>query len=100
MPDRVGNRIRRRLVCKVADEQQHNVLGPDSRQHDEVCSAKRTSWRRQWQPALGHGVSNGAGCDRRRSGNGQAPAKRGAAKVKAKYRDPKTKETWSGAAAR
>jgi DNA-binding protein H-NS len=84
-------------------DQQRDALGQLQSQHDHSRSAKRTELETQLA-ALGFGAPKKRGRPRlSANGNGLVGAKNGAAqkkarrsKVKAKYRDPKTKETWSG----
>jgi DNA-binding protein H-NS len=84
-------------------DQQRDALGQLQSQHDHSRSAKRTELETQLA-ALGFGVPKKRGRPRlSANGNGHVSSKNGAAqkkarrsKVKAKYRDPKTKETWSG----
>ena len=82
-------------------DQQKGALGKIQEQHDQARSAKRSELETQLA-ALGYGVAKRRGRPRKSAlgtANGHAPIKvrKGrAGKVKAKYRDPKTKETWSG----
>jgi DNA-binding protein H-NS len=79
-------------------DQQRDALGWFQEQHDQARSAKRAELEAQLAD-LGFGVAKRRGRPRRSAlanGNGHAPAKVRAGKVKAKYRDPKTKESWSG----
>ena len=83
---------------KLSFEQQKDALGRIQEQHDQARSAKRAELEAQLA-GLGYGVAKRRGRPRKNAmtnGNGRAPAKARAGKVKAKYRDPKTKETWSG----
>ena len=83
---------------KLPYEQQQDALGQIQQQHEQARSSKRTELEAQLA-ALGYGGAKRRGRPRKTvatSGNGYAPAKRRTGKVKAKYRDPKTKETWSG----
>jgi DNA-binding protein H-NS len=78
-------------------DQQRDALGKIQQQHDQARSAKRSELEAQLA-ALGYGVAK-RGRPRKNlvaNGNGRAPVKSRKAKVKAKYRNPKTKETWSG----
>jgi DNA-binding protein H-NS len=83
-------------------DQQRDALEQMQHEHDKSRSAKRADLEKQLA-ALGYGAPKKRGRPRASanggangSGNG-APLKRARkAKVKAKYRDPKTKETWSG----
>ena len=73
-------------------------MGKIQGQHDQARSAKRAELEAQLA-GLGFGVAKRSGRPRKgamSNGNGHAPAKARAGKVKAKYRDPKTKESWSG----
>ena len=75
-------------------DQQRDALGQLQSQHDHSRSAKKAELETQLA-ALGFGVPKKRGRPRlSANGNGQKKARR--SKVKAKYRDPKTKETWSG----
>ena len=79
-------------------DQQRDALGRIQEQHDQARSAKRAELEEQLA-GLGFGVAKRRGRPRKSAmanGNGHAPAKVRAGKVKAKYRDPKTKESWSG----
>ena len=83
---------------KLSFDQQKDALGRIQEQHDQARSAKRAELEAQLA-ALGYGVAKRRGRPRKNAlanGNGRAPVKSRRAKVKAKYRDPKTKETWSG----
>jgi DNA-binding protein H-NS len=83
---------------KLSFDQQKDALGKIQEQHDEARSAKRSELEAQLA-TLGYGVAKRRGRPRKNgvaNGIGRAPAKSRRAKVKAKYRDPKTKETWSG----
>ena len=66
--------------------------------HDQSRSAKRTELESQLA-ALGYAMPKKRGRPKgstNASTNGALSKKRHRAKVKAKYRDPKTNETWSG----
>jgi DNA-binding protein H-NS len=79
-------------------DQQRDALDRIQGQHDQARSSKRAELEAQLA-ALGFGVGKRRGRPRKSAlanGNGRAPVKRRAGKVKAKYRDPKTKDTWSG----
>jgi DNA-binding protein H-NS len=83
---------------RLSFDQQRDALGRIQEQHDQARTGKRAELEAQLA-ALGYGVAKRRGRPRKSAlanGNGQAPAKRRMGKVKAKYRDPKTKETWSG----
>ena len=60
-------------------DQQADALGQIQGRHEQARSAKRAELETQLA-ALGYGPTK----------------RRGRPRVKAKYRDPKTKETWSG----
>ena len=83
---------------RLSFDQQKDTLSRIHEQHDQARSAKRAELEAQLA-ALGYGVTKRRGRPRKTagaSGNGLMPRKTRAGKVKAKYRDPKTKETWSG----
>lgn len=79
-------------------DQQRNALAQIQNAHEQARSEKRAELEKQLA-ALGYGVpkkrgrspANGNG-----SANGGTLGKVRKGKVKAKYRDPKTNETWSG----
>lgn len=80
-------------------DQQKSALDRLQDQHEQSRSAKRAELEAQLS-ALGYATAK-----KRRgrppakangSGNGAPPRKGRKGKVKAKYRDPKTNETWSG----
>ena len=72
-------------------EQQVDALAQMQHEHEQSRSAKRAELEKQLA-ALGYGFPKRRGRPKKVS-NG-AVRRNGA--VKAKYRDPKTKETWSG----
>ena len=79
-------------------DQQADALGQIQGRHEQARSAKRAELETQLA-ALGYGPTKRRGRPRVKangSGNGAALRKGRKGKVKAKYRDPKTKETWSG----
>jgi DNA-binding protein H-NS len=79
-------------------DEQADALGQIQGRHEQSRSAKRTELEAQLA-ALGFGVTKKPGRPRANgngSGNGSVLKKARKGKVKAKYRDPKTKETWSG----
>lgn len=79
-------------------DQQKDALGRMQDQHDRSRSAKRAELEMQLA-ALGYDAPKRRGRPPTKingSTNGAAPRKGRKAKVKAKYRDPKTSETWSG----
>jgi len=83
---------------RLSFDEQRDALGRIEEQHDQSRSAKRAELEAQLA-ALGYGVAKRRGRPRKNAimnGNGRASAKARVGKVKAKYRDPKTKETWSG----
>ena len=86
---------------KLSFDQQSDALNKFQQHHDQAKSAKRAELEAQLA-ALGYGLAKRRGRPRKNAianSNGHAPVKARKArggKVKAKYRDPKTKETWSG----
>jgi DNA-binding protein H-NS len=79
-------------------EQQIEALGQLQHAHEQARSAKRVELQSQLA-ALGYEAPKKRGrpkASANGAGNGAAPKKSRKGKVKAKYRDPKTKETWSG----
>jgi DNA-binding protein H-NS len=79
-------------------DKQRDVLTQIQREHDQSRSAKRAELETQLA-ALGYGAPKKRGRPPGRAngnGNGAAPRKGRKGKVKAKYRDPKTNESWSG----
>ena len=79
-------------------DQQKDALGQIQDRHAQSRAAKRTELEKQLA-ALGYSAPKKRGRPPLRgngSGNGATLRKGRKSKVKAKYRDPKTKETWSG----
>jgi DNA-binding protein H-NS len=79
-------------------EQQRVALAQLEQAHAQSRLAKRAELESELA-ALGFGVRKKPGRPRvakNGSSNGATPVKARATQVKAKYRDPKTKETWSG----
>jgi DNA-binding protein H-NS len=79
-------------------DKQKDALGQMHDQHEQSRSAKRTELVTQLA-VLGYAVPKMRGRPRANanaSGNGPMLRKGRKGKVKAKYRDPKTNETWSG----
>jgi len=83
-------------------DQQRDALEQLQHEHEQSRSAKRSELETQLA-ALGYGAPKKRGRPRASayggangSANGAAVKKARKGKVKAKYRDPKTKETWSG----
>ena len=83
-------------------EKQKDALGQMQDQHEHSRSAKKAELETQLA-ALGYGVPKKRGRPRASANgatngkaNGASPKKARRSKVKAKYRDPKTSETWSG----
>jgi DNA-binding protein H-NS len=83
-------------------DQQRDALEQMQLEHEKSRSAKRTELETQLA-ALGYGAPKKRGRPRASanggangSANGAVVKKARKGKVKAKYRDPKTKETWSG----
>jgi DNA-binding protein H-NS len=86
---------------RLSFDEQSDALNKIQEQHDRAKSTRRAELEAQLA-ALGYGVAKRRGRPRNAAlanGDGHAPVKprrARAGKVKAKYRDPKTKETWSG----
>ena len=78
-------------------DQQKDALGQMQDQHDQSRSAKRAELEKQLA-ALGYGAPKRRGRPPGKTNGAASGAVRKArkGKVKAKYRDPKTNETWSG----
>jgi DNA-binding protein H-NS len=81
-------------------DQQRDALGQLQSQHDNSRSAKKAELETQLA-ALGFSIPKKRGRPRltanaSTNGHAAAPEKARKGKVKAKYRDPKTKEAWSG----
>jgi DNA-binding protein H-NS len=76
---------------------QRDALGAMQQAHDDSRSAKRAELESQLA-ALGYAAPKRRGRPRATANGGSttAPKMRRKAKVKAKYRDSKTGETWSG----
>jgi DNA-binding protein H-NS len=80
---------------KLSFDQQKDALARLQVEHEQSRSAKKAELEMQLA-ALGYSAPKRRGRPRKNaigSGNGR---KRRTGKVKAKYRDPKTNETWSG----
>ena len=83
---------------KLSFDEQKDALGKIHNLHEQSRSTKRAELEAQLS-ALGYGAAKPRGRPRKSvvaSGNGSAAKRRRTGKVKAKYRDPKTNETWSG----
>ena len=79
-------------------DQQKNALDRMQGEHEQSRSAKRAELVTQLA-SLGYAVPKKRGRPAGKAnggGNGSAVRKGRTGKVKAKYRDPKTNETWSG----
>jgi DNA-binding protein H-NS len=79
-------------------DQQADALGQIQGRHEQSRSAKRGELETQLA-ALDYGPTKRRGRPRANAnggGNGATVRKGRKGKVKAKYRDPKTNETWSG----
>lgn len=76
-------------------DQQKDALGQMQDLHDQSRSSKRAELEKQLA-ALGYGVPKRRGRPPGKAGNGAKPMKARRGKVRAKYRDPKTSEIWSG----
>ena len=82
----------------LAFDQQKDALGRMQHEHDQSRSAKRAELEKQLA-ALGYGAPKRRGRPPGKtngSSNSATVRKARKGKVKAKYRDPKTNETWSG----
>jgi DNA-binding protein H-NS len=77
-------------------DQQKDALGQMQNEHDQSRSAKRAELEKQLA-ALGYAAPKKRGRPRATTnGSGNGAVRKGRKRVKAKYRDPKTNETWSG----
>jgi DNA-binding protein H-NS len=76
-------------------EEQTDALAQLQDQHQQSRVAKRTELERQLA-ALGYAPGKQRGRPRANANSGGNGRKARTSKVKAKYRDPKTNETWSG----
>ena len=79
-------------------DKQRDALDQIQREHDQSRSTKRVELEAQLA-ALGYGAPKKRGRPAGKAngnGNRAAPRKSRKVNVKAKYRDPKTKESWSG----
>jgi DNA-binding protein H-NS len=78
-------------------DQQNEVMGQMQQAHDKARSAKRAELESQLA-SLGFAIAKKRGRPRANvmAGAVARKAARKTGKVKAKYRDPKTNETWSG----
>jgi DNA-binding protein H-NS len=76
-------------------DQQKDALDRMHGEHEQSRTAKRAELVTQLA-ALGHAVGKKRGRPRVNANGGGNGRKGRKAKVKAKYRDPKTNETWSG----
>ena len=77
-------------------DQQNNAMLQMQQKHEEARAAKRAELEKQLA-ALGYGSQKRQGRSKdvgKRNGEARLNGKKGT--VQAKYRDPKTKETWSG----
>ena len=80
---------------ELSFDEQSSALAQLQDQHDQSRAVKKTELYKQLA-ALGYAAAKKRGrppADANGGGNGRKGRK---AKVKAKYRDPKTNETWSG----
>jgi DNA-binding protein H-NS len=84
--------------ANLSFDQQADALGQMQAQHEESRSARRAELEKQLA-ALGYSPSKRRGRPRANANGSRksvAPRKARKGKVKAKYRDQKTNETWSG----
>jgi DNA-binding protein H-NS len=104
--DRKALNVARQLAVRTVVEwfgnlsfdQQNDALGQIQDQHAQSRAAKRAELEKQLA-ALGYSAPKKRGRPRatgNADGNGARVRKGRKGKVKAKYRDPKTSETWSG----
>ena len=97
MPRKLAVRTVAAWFGELSFDEQSSALAQLQDQHDQSRAAKRIELQKQLA-ALGYGVPKKRGrppAIANGGGNG-AVRKARKAKVKAKYRDPKTNETWSG----
>jgi DNA-binding protein H-NS len=97
---KVARKVTTRTVLEwfgsLSFDQQQGALGQMQDLHDQSRSAKRAELERQLA-ALGYAPKRrGRPPGKANGGNAAKPMKARRGKVKAKYRDPKTSETWSG----
>jgi DNA-binding protein H-NS len=90
VPKRLGMSTVVAWFGTLSFDQQKGALGKIHELHEQSRSAKRAELEEQLA-ALGYG-----GLKRRGSPRKSAAKKARTGKVKAKYRDPRTNETWSG----
>jgi DNA-binding protein H-NS len=76
-------------------DQQNSAMLQMQQKHEEARSAKRAELEKQLA-ALGYKMLKKRGRPKGVVGNGAVRLKGKKRSVKAKYRDPKTKDTWSG----
>ena len=80
---------------ELSFEEQNSALAQFQDQHDQSRSAKRSELQKQLA-ALGYTPGKKRGRPRANANSGGNRRKGRKGKVKAKYRDPKTNESWSG----
>jgi DNA-binding protein H-NS len=97
VPRKVATRTVLEWFGSLSFDQQQGALGQMQDLHDQSRSAKRTELEKQLA-ALGYGAPKRRGRPPGKTNGAASGAVRKArkGKVKAKYRDPKTSETWSG----
>jgi DNA-binding protein H-NS len=97
VPRKVATRTVLEWFGSLSFDQQKDALGQMQQQHDLSRSAKRAELENQLA-ALGYGAPKRRGRPPGKTNGAANGAVRKArkGKVKAKYRDPKTSETWSG----
>jgi len=81
--------------CELSFDEQSSALAQLQDQHDQSRATKRTELQKQLM-ALGYPPGKKRGRPRADANSGGNGRKGRTGKVKAKYRDPKTNETWSG----
>ena len=94
MPRKLAVRTVAAWFGELSFDEQSSALAQLQDQHDQSRAAKRSELQKQLA-ALGYASGKKRGRPRANpnGGNGRKGRK---GKVKAKYRDPKTNETWSG----
>jgi len=76
-------------------DQQKEALGQLQSEHEQSRAARRAELEKQLAE-LGYGAPRRRGRSKSRNGNGAARPNGKKSSIKAKYRDSKTGDTWSG----
>ena len=95
MPRKLAVRTVAAWFGELPFEEQSSALAQLQDQHDQSRAAKRSELQKQLA-ALGYTPGKKRGRHRANASSGGNGRKARTGKVKAKYRDPKTNETWSG----